>query len=76
MRARKFLTALATALGIAALPAAAQQVTGTLGSPGATSTIPGNQLPAPSPAFGGTIKNDALQSKPWWAPRTVPPKGA
>ncbi|MBN8510331.1 MAG: arylsulfatase [Burkholderiales bacterium] len=56
--------------------ATAQQVTGTLGSPSATSTIPGNQLPAPSPAFGGTIKNDALQSKPWWAPRVVPPKSA
>ena len=22
------------------------------------------------------IKDDALQSKPWWAPRVVPPKGA
>jgi arylsulfatase len=69
--------ALAAALWLACLGAAsAQQVTGTLGSPGATTTIPGKQLPAPSPAFGGTIKNDALQSKPWWAPRVVPPKGA
>ena len=60
------------------LPAAvlAQQVTGTLGSPSATSTIPGNQLPAPNPPFGGVIKNDALQSKIWWPPRIVPPKGA
>ncbi|MBN8492295.1 MAG: arylsulfatase [Burkholderiales bacterium] len=54
----------------------AQTVTGTLGSPSATSTIPGNQLPPPDPPFGGVIKNGALQSKPWWAPRTVPPKGA
>ena len=54
----------------------AQQVTGTLGSPSATSTIPGNQLPAPNPPFGGVIKNDALQSKIWWPPRIVPPKGA
>ncbi len=52
------------------------QITGTLGSPGATTTIPGNQLPAPQPAFGGVIKDDALQSKQWWAPRIVPPKDA
>ena len=30
----------------------------------------------PIPKFGGVIKDDALQSKPWWAPRVVPPKGA
>ena len=56
--------------------AMAQQVTGTLGSPSATTTISGKQLPPPDPKFGGVIKNDALQSKPWWAPRVVPPKGA
>ncbi len=56
--------------------ALAEQVTGTLGSPSATRAISGQQLPSPSPAFGGVIKNDALQSKPWWAPRVVPPKGA
>jgi arylsulfatase A-like enzyme len=56
--------------------ASAQQVTGELGSPGATTTIPGNQLPAPDPKFGGVIKDDALQSKTWWAPRIVPPKDA
>ncbi|NJO54432.1 MAG: arylsulfatase [Bacteroidales bacterium] len=60
----------------AAVPASAQNVTGTLGAPGATTTIPGTQLPAPDPKFGGVIKDDALQSKPWWAPRIVPPKGA
>ena len=54
----------------------AQQVTGTLGSPSARSTISGKQLPAPDPKFGGVIRDDALQSKPWWAPRVVPPKGA
>ena len=56
--------------------AGAQQVTGTLGSPSATTTISGKQLPPPDPKFGGVIKDDALQSKPWWAPRVVPPKGA
>jgi arylsulfatase len=54
----------------------APQVTGTLGSPSATTTIPGTQLPAPDPKFGGVIKNGALQSKPWWAPRIVPSKEA
>ena len=64
------LTATAASLGVA------QQVTGTLGSPGATTTVSNRQLPPPDPKFGGVIKNDALQSKPWWAPRVVPPKGA
>ena len=52
------------------------QITGTLGSPDATTTISGKQLPAPDPKFGGVIKDGALQSKPWWAPRIVPPKEA
>jgi arylsulfatase A-like enzyme len=60
----------------AAAPASAQQVNGTLGTPSATTTVSNKQLPAPDPKFGGVIKNDALQSKPWWAPRVVPPKGA
>ena len=63
-------------LGVAALVVYAQQITGTPGSPDATTTIPGNQLPAPAPKFGGVIRDDALQSKPWWPPRVVPPKGA
>ena len=61
---------------IGAVPASGQQTTGTPGSPGATTTISGEQLPAPDPPFGGVIKDDALQSKYWWAPRIVPPKGA
>jgi len=59
-----------------ALSVAAQQVTGTLGAPSATTSIDGKQLPAPDPKFGGVIKDDALKSTPWWAPRIVPPKGA
>jgi len=54
----------------------AQEVTGKPGSPGATTTISGKQLPAPDPEFGGEIKQGALQSTPWWAPRIVPPKQA
>lgn len=52
------------------------ETTGAVGSPDATTTISGEQLPAPAPAFGGVIKDDALQSTPWWAPRVVPPKQA
>ncbi len=55
---------------------AQQQTTGVPGSPSATTTVSNKQLPAPDPKFGGVIKNGALQSKPWWAPRVVPPKGA
>nr|WP_294560624.1 arylsulfatase [uncultured Rhodopila sp.] len=54
----------------------AQQVSGILGSPGATTTINGKQLPPPDPPFGGVIKERATESTPWWAPRVVPPKGA
>ncbi len=54
----------------------AQQTTGSAGSPSATTTIDGKQLPPPEPAFGGVIKDNAAQSKAWWAPHIVPPKGA
>ena len=65
------LVAIAFAIMLAALPAMAQQITGELGSPSATTTISGKQLPKPDPEFGGVIKEDALQSKPWWPPRVV-----
>ncbi|HTS53033.1 MAG TPA: hypothetical protein VMH26_07150, partial [Burkholderiales bacterium] len=54
----------------------AQQVTGELGSPSATTPISGKQLPPPDPKFGGVIREKASQSKAWWPPRVVPPKGA
>jgi arylsulfatase len=63
-------------LVLASSTASAQQVTGTLGSPNATITIDGKQLPAPPLEFGGVIKEQAKDSKPWWPPRIVPPKGA
>ncbi|MGO9765346.1 MAG: sulfatase-like hydrolase/transferase, partial [Myxococcaceae bacterium] len=59
-----------------AATATAQQVTGVLGSPSATTTIDGKQLPPPPPKFGGVIKESYKDSKPWWPPRVVPPKGA
>src|SRR5437870_9762643 len=73
------LTSIETCILIVAagsLQAQQVQVTGTPGSPGATTTISGKQLPPSDPKFGGVIKDDALQSKAWWAPRIVPPKGA
>jgi len=71
--------AIAGALGAFVLfgvPCIAQEGSAPAGSPGATTTIDGKQLPPPDPPFGGVIKDNALQSKPWWAPRVVPPKGA
>ena len=71
----KQLLVLLIALAIT-LPAMAQQVTGVPGSPSATTTISGKQLPPPAPEFGGVIKEKASESKAWWPPRVVPPKGA
>ncbi|MGA8821722.1 MAG: arylsulfatase, partial [Pseudolabrys sp.] len=75
----KQLAVVATASGLivwATVSALAQGTSGVPGSPSATIAIDGKQLPPPDPKFGGVIKDDALQSKPWWAPRVVPPKGA
>ena len=70
----------AIAVGIAvsqfAVPIAAQVISGTPGSPSATVTIDGKQLPPPPMKFGGVIKESALDSKQYWPPRVVPPKGA
>ncbi|MGO9533038.1 MAG: sulfatase-like hydrolase/transferase, partial [Syntrophobacteraceae bacterium] len=64
------------ALALAASQTMAQQVTGEMGSPSATTTIDGKQLPPPDPKFGGVIKEKATESKAWWPPTVVPPKGA
>ncbi|MCW5737168.1 MAG: arylsulfatase [Enhydrobacter sp.] len=73
---RRALLTTSALLGFSAPEVHAQQVTGVPGSPDATMTIPGTQLPSPPPPFGGTIRNDASQSTPWWAPRVAPPKNA
>lgn len=52
------------------------QITGTPGSPDATTTIDGKQLPALPQKFGGKIERNAAQSKPYWPARIAPPKGA
>ncbi|HSQ99744.1 MAG TPA: arylsulfatase [Sphingomicrobium sp.] len=62
--------------GVVATGASAQQVSGVPGSPSATTSIDGKQLPPPPTKFGGVIKEDAKDSTPWWAPTVVPPKGA
>jgi arylsulfatase A-like enzyme len=66
----------ASILALGCFSALAQQVTGVPGSPGATTTIDGKQLPPPEPNFGGVIKEKASESTAWWAPGVVPPKGA
>jgi arylsulfatase len=72
------LSGMLAAAVMAVAPSARAQVqtTGTPGSPGATTTIDGKQLPSPDPKFGGVIKDTATDSKPWWPPTVVPPNGA
>ncbi len=54
----------------------AQKTNDEPGSPTATTTISGKQLPPADPKFGGVIEKKASESKAWWPPRVVPPKGA
>ena len=75
MRSKSRLAILFLIAFVITLPGFSQQAAPP-GSPAATTSIDGKQLPAPDPPFGGVIKDNALQSKPWWAPRVVPPKGA
>jgi arylsulfatase len=70
------LFGLIAAATVVPLVAVAQQITGVSGSPSATTTISGEQLPAPPAHFGGVIKDLASDSKPYWPARVVPPKGA
>jgi len=83
MNPKTFPTTVLTILAAIMLAACAiqpaktpEKIYGTPGSPSATAMISGEQLPPPVPKFGGVIKEDALSSKPWWAPRIVPPKKA
>jgi len=77
MKGKTVLFALAFGAGaIIGGAATAQQTTGTPGSPGATTTIDGRYLPPPPQPFQGQINLNALQSKPAWPARVVPPRGA
>jgi len=66
----------AAMMAVAPSARAQSKSTGKLGSPGATTTIDGKQLPPPDPQFGGVINEKATESKPWWPPTVVPPKNA
>ena len=66
----------AAALMCSAWTASAQEVTGEPGSPSATTTVDGRYLPNPPTPFGGEIGLSAKDSKPFWPPQIVPPKGA
>src|SRR5262249_40425415 len=46
------------------------------GSPDFTEPLESKVLPPLPPKFGGEIRDAATESKPWWPPTTVPPKGA
>jgi arylsulfatase A-like enzyme len=80
MSGKRRVTSLVLALILNAVmvaaPAAAEQSTGVPGSPSATTTISGEQLPPPPAEFGGKIERNAAQSTPYWPPRVEPPKDA
>ena len=63
-------------LAMGVMPAAAQQANCPPGSPCATTSIDGKQLPSPPQKFEGKIERNASQSKPYWPSRVEPPKGA
>jgi arylsulfatase A-like enzyme len=75
-RIRALVFSMFTLTAMVAPPVQSMEATGEAGSPSATATISGKQLPAPDPEFGGVIKQGALESKAWWAPRIVPPAKA
>jgi arylsulfatase len=60
----------------APVPGAPPEITGTPGSPTATTTINGAQLPPPPQKFEGRIERNAADSTPYWPMRVVPPKDA
>lgn len=76
MRSKRSLLLAGAFLSFSAATGYAQQSTGTPGSPSATTTIDGRYLPNPPPVFGGEIGLSAQDSKPYWRPQVVPPKGA
>ena len=55
--------------------AQAQQINGTPGSPSATMTVDGKQLPPPDLKFGGVIKDTAADSNRIGRPRSCRRKG-
>jgi arylsulfatase A-like enzyme len=78
MKLRLAVSTLAVGLGtlLVAVETMAQQITGVPGSPSATTTINGEQIPAPPQKFGGKIERTTQGSKPYWPARIEPRKGA
>jgi hypothetical protein len=86
MRKRCFFLLAALGLAFACTPAEQEPsqsaeadsqptITGVPGSPAATTTIDGRQLPPPPDKhFGGKIERNVLQSTPYWPPRVVAPE--
>jgi hypothetical protein len=76
VKARHPCTLLLSAVAVMAwlaTVAQSQQITSTPGSPGATTTIDGKQLPPEPPKFGGVIEEDAKDSTPYWPPSVARP---
>jgi arylsulfatase A-like enzyme len=72
-----FAVTFLSSIAFSSQPQGGIERTGVPGSPSATTTIDGNQLPPmPDEKFGGKIERNVLQSKPYWPPRVVPPQGA
>jgi arylsulfatase A-like enzyme len=76
MKINQLVISTVSVLALACASALAQQTTGTPGSPDATTTIDGRYLPNPPQSFKGEIAPNAVESKPYWPARVVPPKGA
>ncbi len=80
VRKKRCVTALlltSLSLTLVCSPLLAQEITGVPGSPSATTTIDGKQLPPmPDHKFGGKIERNVLQSTPYWPPRVAPAKGS
>jgi arylsulfatase len=54
----------------------AAAIYGVAGAPDATEFLDSKVLPPPPQKFGGVIERNVAQSKTWWPPRVVPPRGA
>ena len=75
-RIRQMLLILITGVLLSFAPASAQELYGVPGSPDFREFPNSKVLPPPTVKFGGVINRNAAQSKPWWPPGVVPPKGA
>src|ERR1700750_893217 len=76
-RARShLLPAIGILIALTFLPAQAQQVRGTPGSPSAVEFPDSRVLPLPTPPFTGTIMPNAVDSTSAWPPQTMPPDNA